>query len=50
METLQVLGKAARDSFFSAKPNPGAAQTMFYVILFVLAMAGLGYGIFYALS
>jgi hypothetical protein len=50
METVQVLGKAARDSFFSAKPNAAAAQTMFYVIIFILAMVGLGYGIFYAIE
>lgn len=50
METLQVLAKAARDSFFSAKPNAGAAQTMFYVIIFILAMVGLGYGIYYAVE
>jgi len=50
METVQVLGKAARDSFLSATPNAGAAQTMFYVILFILAMVGLGYGIYYAIQ
>jgi hypothetical protein len=50
METIQVLAKAARDSFFSAKPNAGAAQTMFYVLVFILAMVGLGYGIYYAVE
>jgi len=50
METIQVLGKAARESFFSAKPNAGAAQTMFYVILFILAMVALGYIIYYAVE
>lgn len=50
METLQVLGKAARDSFLSATPNAGAAQTMFYVILFILAIVGVSYGIHYAIE
>jgi hypothetical protein len=50
METVVVLAKAARDSFFSAKPNAGAAQTMFYVILFILLIAFLGYGIYYVIE
>jgi hypothetical protein len=43
METVQVLGKAARDSFFTAKPNAAAAQTMFFVILFIIFISLLTY-------
>ena len=50
METVKVLGTAARDSFFSAKPNAGAAQTMFYVILFIIVISFLGYVIYKAVE
>ena len=46
METVQVLGTAARDSFFTAKPNAAAAQTMFFVFLFIVVMSYLGYVIY----
>lgn len=50
METVQVLGKAARDSFLSATYNAGAAKTMGFVLFFILAIVGLSYGCYYAIQ
>lgn len=50
LETPQTLWQAARDSFFSAKPNAAAGQTMFNVIIFILALALLGSLIYYAVE
>jgi len=50
LETPITLWQAARDSFFSAKPNAAAINTMFYAIFFIAMIGAISWAIYYTVT